>query len=140
MAKEFKDFDRLYSEYKGKFFAYEDASDLKCFAAETVRCFRSATEAVAHTNKDIRYAVYEGIGFEDWQKFRVSLKGCSTAMKLARLEWRWHYFTEYCGECDAAGKLIVSEELRNLEHIRIDNYIYALRRGGQLDAEFCIAK
>jgi hypothetical protein len=51
---------------------------------------------------------------EEWQRFRVSLKGLSTAEKLRRLR---SYKTNHSGRCVA---------------VRVDNYLNALRRGGQL--------
>lgn len=140
MAREFKEFDDKYYAYKGKFFYYEDTRVLYALAQETAKCFRGDNVAVVHTNADIRHAVYFGEGFEEWQKFRVSLKGCNTAMKLVRLEWRWNYFEAHVGKIDSIGKLEITEELWRLEQIRIDNYIYALRRGGQLNSQFKIAR
>lgn len=141
MAKEFKAFDHLYREYRGEYFGYEKDCDGKVWihlleddAVKVTGCWRGKDVAKIYTNKEIREAVYFADGFEVWQKFRVSLKGNSTAVKLKRLQYRWKHFEELCGSG------IVTEERLKLEQIRIDNYIYALRRGGQLNAQFEIAR
>lgn len=80
-------------------------------------------------NKDlVLYAVYEAPGFEEWQKFRVSLKGQSTGMKLVRLQ---QYLVE---------KLHLSAKQVEYKRCRVDNYIGALVRGGQLDSKLRIVK
>lgn len=58
------------------------------------------------------------IANKDWQKFRLSLKGLTTQRKLDKLRRYW-----------AQG---VQSEERELRIIRIQNYINALKRGGQL--------
>jgi hypothetical protein len=69
------------------------------------------------TKEEILQAVKDG----EWQEFRLSLKGLSTQEKLERLEER-----------------MLKEERRNggglsrEQEVRIDNYINALLRGGQL--------
>ncbi len=57
----------------------------------------------------------------EWQRFRLSLKGVSTVGKLAKLRMRRAQF--------------LTEDGTQLEkyRIQIDNYINALKRGGQLD-------
>lgn len=61
--------------------------------------------------------VAEAVDDEDWQRFRVSLKGLPTAEKLRRL--RLAYLERYNEE----------EVMR----IRVDNYLKALARGGQVE-------
>ena len=64
----------------------------------------------------------------DWQAFRVSLKGVATEGKLDMLD-------DYMER--ASARLSVGEIDKDgyrLECIRVDNYINALKRGGQLDA------
>jgi hypothetical protein len=60
----------------------------------------------------------------EWQKFRRSLKGMDTASKLNNLraynQDSPHYFKEYNRECPWC--------------VRVDNYLKALARGGQLYA------
>lgn len=67
--------------------------------------------------------ILEATKSEHWQKFRKSLKGLSTRQKLLLLE-------EYqmCQEG-------MSDEDVELRLIRVDNYINALKRGGQLNMQ-----
>ena len=60
----------------------------------------------------------------DWQKVRLSMKGISTDEKIKTLEM---YYDDHT-------RLSVSDEEFELVKIRIDNYIKALCRGGQLFA------
>lgn len=70
--------------------------------------------------------VHQAVDNEEWQRFRRSLKGTSTEEKLTRLCVYYldnapHIYPtdiEPCGDCDVC--------------IRVDNYIKALCRGGQL--------
>lgn len=129
MVQEFKEFDKIYSSAKGTFLAYEDAAQIHVKAQEvreSRKCFRGASDVKIYTNDVIRQCVYFAEGAGEWQRFRVSLKGFDTAMKLARLEFRWYYFA--------------STEYEEIEHVRIDNYLGALRRGGQLDQNYRIVK
>lgn len=77
----------------------------------------------AWSQDEVQYAVYEAPDHESWQKFRCSLKGQSTRMKLARL----HLYLEKC-KADASS----IAEMR-LAQVRVDNYLGALIRGGQLN-------
>lgn len=60
---------------------------------------------------------------EEWQNFRRSLKGVPTIGKLARLEIR------------RLSKLHPTLGLKRIHQVQIDNYINALKRGGQLDVD-----
>lgn len=118
MAQEFKAFDKLYP-------AGSD-SDLPSAQLATARTIKRWGLPVQSWSPDqVRKAVYEEPGYEDWQRFRVSLKGQSTQVKLYRLTQRYaelpdpHPWYEQC---------------------RIDNYIGALKRGGQLDMELNIRR
>lgn len=63
----------------------------------------------------------------EWQTFRKSLKGKSTTDKLCKLaNWRADHLHN--------GKLDRGNE------VRIDNYINALLRGGQLNSELKVVK
>lgn len=72
--------------------------------------------------------VHEAVNNEEWQSFRRSLKGISTRDKLEKLCEYYldnaphisSFDLEPCGDCDIC--------------IRVDNYIKALCRGGQLYA------
>lgn len=124
MAKEFKDFNKLYAHL------------IRTDAAEdsTMRMAAELTSKWIHpvsqwTHEQVRLAVYEAPSSDEWQQFRVSLKGQSTAMKLARLDLRY-----------IAAQNAPNQADWELEKIRIDNYIGALRRGGFLNEDMEIVK
>ena len=66
---------------------------------------------------------------EKWQAFRLSLKGLTTEQKLYKLVERRQQ-----AKRDNGGILPYAEQ------IRIDNYINALKRGGQLNGHLEIVK
>jgi len=76
------------------------------------------------SQKEIQYAVYEAEGFLEWQEFRVSMKGCTTHEKLYMLD-RW---------------LFVKGRTSWLQKCRVDNYIGALVRGGQLGITLAVQR
>lgn len=62
------------------------------------------------------------VGDKAWQEFRVSLKGLSTEDKLDKLlSWRKAH-------TDRRGQ------------VQVDNYINALKRGGQLNSDLEVVK
>lgn len=65
--------------------------------------------------------IAEAVDNEDWQKYRLSLKGLSTRGKLDKLR---SYQEQAPAECPG--------DLTCDYCIRVDNYIKALCRGGQL--------
>lgn len=71
---------------------------------------------------------------EGWQKFRISMKGCSTTLKLNMLQA--YYVDHYVRAPDPDTVPPDQWEALKLEledvRIRVDNYIKALSRGGQL--------
>lgn len=78
----------------------------------------------AYTSLEVQqFCVFD----ESWQKFRLSLKGLPTEHKLNRLhEYRegiMLYNSAHMGEA----------YLPRRHQVQIDNYINALKRGGQLD-------
>jgi hypothetical protein len=66
--------------------------------------------------------IAEAVDDEDWQKFRLSMKGKSTQDKLWMLKQYWNDNTEN-------GATYASDDV----YIRIDNYLKALARGGQIE-------
>lgn len=71
--------------------------------------------------------IAEAVDDEAWQEFRVSLKGLSTQTKLWKLE---EYIKSNCG---AAHNTSLDVRVPDCDYcIRVDNYIKALCRGGQL--------
>lgn len=127
MVQEFKDYDKVYSKFKGKFLEYERGEAFGEMMAECDRVVAWSLAVGKYSHAEIREAVYFAEGWEEWQKFRVSLKGFNTKEKLARLWYRYGYFN-----CAAAEQL---KGLAALEKLRIDNYIGALVRGGQLSTK-----
>jgi hypothetical protein len=75
----------------------------------------------------VQEAVYLTDDHEEWQLFRVSMKGLSTSEKLYMLHNR--YIT-----------LDLDNNQNWVDHCRIDNYIGALVRGGQLDSNYKVLK
>lgn len=69
----------------------------------------------------VQFAVYEASDHEEWQLFRVSLKGLTTYEKLYCLD---RYLDALAREDQHGWDLNVC---------RVDNYIGALVRGGQLN-------
>ena len=66
-----------------------------------------------------REQIRKAVTNKGWQTFRLSLKGKPTAEKLALLEEYYHWG-------------LINGHPREMVDIRIDNYIKALCRGGQL--------
>lgn len=73
----------------------------------------------------------------DWQKVRLSMKGVSTEEKLEILDDYRSSKMEVTGEANSS---TVYEVLPERNRIQIDNYINALKRGGQLDMQLNVRK
>lgn len=82
---------------------------------------RTPRVGLTETSRRIATAVDD----EDWQLFRVSMKGKSTAKKLDMLKGYWR---------DNGGTQSTHNEDSWKINVRVDNYIKALCRGGQLGA------
>ena len=80
---------------------------------------RVPRQGVTANSKRIARAVDD----QSWQEFRVSLKGLSTRQKLDKLA---AYYSEYHKPSSS------DPEWEETVEIRIDNYLKALARGGQL--------
>lgn len=65
-----------------------------------------------------RDAIAKAIKCEDWQRFRLSLKGQSTEKKVAHL---FGYLSTDVECCD-----------KDTRHVQVYNYLNALSRGGQI--------
>ena len=82
-------------------------------------------EVKTYTPVEVREYCVEN---EWWQRRRLSMKGISTKSKLLRLEdWR-----NICIENEGA----VTRECE----VQIDNYINALKRGGQLRMDLTVQR
>lgn len=139
MAKEFKDWDKHYT--KGQI-----EETRKVWRNNVARRYKEVAGISVGVNPKPWFWVYCGIytiypkevvadavytseGAPEWQRFRVALKGLETWEKLAFLEARWDIYVK---------DDIMSSQA--VERIRINNYIGALRRGGQLDDKFNVVK
>lgn len=77
---------------------------------------RTPKQGVSEASRRIAQAVDD----EEWQKFRLSLKGLSTKEKVQKLRGYYEAPAETVGATD------------DDVYIRVDNYIKALCRGGLL--------
>ena len=136
MVQEFKQYDKKYAAFKGKLMGYEESMQRSGSFNLKFACTFSGWgyKVGSYTNAEIREAVYFAEGAEEWQKFRVSQKGFSTQEKLFRLEKRWLHY------CSGDTKYPGMEKMAKLEQLRIDNYIGALVRGGQLSVDHRIQR
>jgi hypothetical protein len=82
--------------------------------------------------------IAEAVDDQGWQEFRVSLKGKTTVKKLEELMYYYAASDHiYCRECETSGTDFdhTSQMCPHCDIcIRVDNYIKALCRGGQLYA------
>lgn len=133
MAKEFKNYDKLFAKDKGTAFwqlplEYRQKRDPQGAVIKSITCWTSLchsydkmahfTEAYSHDQ--IRAATYEHPNSEHWQKFRVGLKGLATREKL------WCLLMYRTWMCNA------QPMWEDTIHIMVNNYLGALKRGGQL--------
>jgi hypothetical protein len=82
------------------------------------------------TQGEIQYAVYYAPDVADWQRFRVAMKGQKTVDKIKMLR---AYFVDRVFYCSTT-------EQMKIDGCRIDNYIGALRRGGQLNEKMEVVR
>ena len=82
------------------------------------------------TNETSR-RIAEAVDDEEWQKFRVSMKGKTTAEKLQMLG---QYYRDEQYKVDGMSEGVEKDKAFLDINIRLDNYIKALSRGGQLHA------
>jgi hypothetical protein len=123
MSKEFKAYDKKYSSLRDSI-PHVERTQLDTTVIKQVEKWPFTIRT--YTHEQIAKAVYDSPGSEEWQQFRVSLKGQSTHLKIFRLIVRRH--------------IKASEPDYWLEKIRIDNYIGALVRGGQLNSDLEIVR
>lgn len=126
MVQEFKAYDKKYAAFKGKLMDYETHADsgLDMDDAQGIQAW--TIEVGKYSNAEIRAAVYFDKTAEEWQKFRVSQKGFDTRQKLYRLAYRLFYFE--------------NTEQYAIEKLRVDNYLGALVRGGQLSTDLKVQR
>ena len=91
--------------------------------------------------RDVQYAVYHASDAPQWQLARVSLKGLPTSTKLYFLTRLWQdklvglYYPSKRPVNALQRDISLEHSIAVWTYIRINNYIGALRRGGQLDAD-----
>lgn len=128
MSREFKDFDKKYKHLAGTALKWIESFGGRIAKEDIEQCdhwpfMAEFTEAYDH--HQIRYACYEQPGASlVWQQFRVRLKGLSTKEKLYALGW-FKTTNDYFEPNDI---------------IRVNNYLGALKRGGQLDQHLRVVK
>ena len=128
MAKEFKAYDKEFRSYIGKLFDYElQGTDFDLRLAVAIKEWKWKEAYQIYGHNEVRHAVYLADDAMEWQKFRVSLKGFNTQEKLYRLRYRWTW--KVLHEMQYG-----SDNLAHRERVRINNYLGALVRGGQLNS------
>lgn len=137
MAKEFKEFDTKYQKFAGTALLQIESVGGKISKADIAEI--SGWPWVNQFTEDystgtINFAVYKAPGAEDWQKFRVSLKGLSCREKLYALQWYWD--TNITP--GVSGHLSAEDWSRHV--VRVNNYLGALKRGGYLDSQLRVIK
>lgn len=85
----------------------------------------------------VQACVYQVSTTEEWQRFRVAMKGLSTFEKLGMLDNRYKERVKPLESDNPDGPTWVEYKI---EKCRIDNYIGALVRGGQLNSDLEIVK
>lgn len=103
---------------------------------DRIQCWPYAkhfTEGYSHDH--ISFAVYESPTAENWQRFRVSLQGLSTSQKLYCLMAYWEVHVAKSLE-----RMGAHPDLTIVELVRINNYLGALKRGGQLSKTLDVLK
>lgn len=127
MAQEFKDFDKMFT---GRQIGLCRAQWLRGFDHQAEPITKWEIPLSTWDNDTIRNAVYFAEGFEEWQLFRVSMKGLTTEEKLYMCSQRYNGLDrQHIGDAKFA-----------IEKCRIDNYILALKRGGLLNAKLEIVR
>lgn len=131
MAKEFKEWDKRFSKE-----AIEICRNRWLFNGSTKFDREFCTiwvHKVSSWDKEyIRHCVYESYDAHEWQLFRVSMKGLSTSEKLYMLN-NYYDAKVVANASNNSGEEWVTYKKNKC---RVDNYIGALRRGGQLDEHF----
>lgn len=129
-SKKFKEYDKKYRHLVNSFTLEELSKISEEHIEEHAAGLRKwGFTPEPWTKKFIRYSVYEAADHEEWQQFRVSMKGQSTQVKIYRLISR-------------RTKAIIQGDSnrRDRELCRIDNYIGALVRGGFLNSKLEIVR
>lgn len=130
MAQEFKDFDVLFKKQKRlhMLVARRNTSEVYQSTLESMQIQKRWVLTFKIWDQEwVQQCVYKEPDHEDWQLFRFSLKGLHTVEKLALLI----VYKAYAFDKDIHQTVI---------NCRVDNYIGALKRGGQLNDKLEIVK
>lgn len=142
--KRFKEYDIKYKQLRNTFMAYEtDKLDWIKQQASSCSGLTMLMLMIRTFDRDtVHKIVYEMPCAENWQRFRVSLQGQSTALKVVRLQYRWVTMQDMVQDLLNKGMFTTADadQLLYFEEVRINNYLKALRRGGQLDGQYRIIK
>lgn len=127
MAGEFKKFDEEFRHNKGRTFEnickeFGTPTNSDWSGKKSFYDFMPGWQHTIYGRDEILAMVYRAEDHRDWQFFRVGLHGLFTAQKLWCLAW--YYSDKPCTP----------------RKIRIDNYLGALVRGGQLNAKLEIMR
>jgi hypothetical protein len=127
MAKEFKNYDELFKNNHAKTLINIERTHGKIasddyFGKKSWAEFMPDWKYKVHSQSEVQIAVYHAEDASDWQFFRVGLKGLATDAKLYCLAWYY------------------AQEGSITRRIRIDNYLGALIRGGQLNDKLEIVR
>ena len=151
MSKEFKEFDHKFTKEQiracRKRWLVVSNESLEAVRSEMLSVIKYWPFGyVQPDTQHVRFCVYEHDDADRWQLFRVSMKGLSTQEKVVMLRNRFIQFN--CNIVDYGKLLRMSsiefefwcDAVSIREWIRINNYIGALRRGGQLNDRMEIVK
>lgn len=136
MAKEFKHFDTMFSKAE-----IEDCRKKWLYNGSTkedrMGYKRWDRKVDSWTNDFIRSCVYLVSDSLEWQLFRVSLKGLETSEKLYMLDNRYQQLVDFNASDTPTGEQWTQYKIQKC---RIDNYILALVRGGQLNSSLEVVR
>lgn len=132
MAKEFEMYNRKYAHLAGTCLKNIETEGGKV-AKEDIAIFTSWDQDTwgyfaSYSHEKVAWAVYHAEGAEEWQKWRVSMKGLSTKEKLFCLA---AYYVRHINQ---------GPRIEELRQIRINNYIGALIRGGRLNPQLEVVR
>lgn len=85
----------------------------------------------------VQFCVYQASDHEEWQLFRVSMKGLPTKSKLYMLHNRYVTLVSSVASDNPSGPEWTQYKIQKC---RIDNYLGALVRGGQLNSNLEVVR
>lgn len=135
MGQRYKEYDKKYKSLIGTALANivrlggriarEDIDSIEGWDEDGLKLYYQP-----YQHEFVTWAVYDCLTADEWQRFRVSLKGLSTREKLYCLMHRWVML-------DMQDRKGIDAKI---ERCRICNYLGALKRSGHLDAELRVVR